>query len=123
MGQHSNIQTTIMVSSTKYLRQQGIDPEGMSVSERWRTKRASRPGVIYRSGNKLGGALGRRAGKANVKSLLSGKNGVKSGFVPAATRSFVENNPKTVAGAGIVTAMGVMGFVHLGYQITKKAVP
>ena len=40
----------------------------MSVTERWALKRQTRPGVIYRNTNKLGEALGFRAGSnTNVK--------------------------------------------------------
>ena len=47
------------------------------------------------------------------------KIGLKSGFVNGATKGFVQNNPKTVVGAGLLTTMGVVGFCHLSYRMSK----
>ena len=98
------------------------------MAEKWKVKRSLRPGLVYRSGHSLGRFMGNRVGKSvPVSSMLPVRgshkksNGFKSGFQYHSTKSFVEKNPKTVATVVGVSTLGLIGVLHMTYQLSKGA--
>ena len=98
------------------------------MAQKWKVKRSIRPGLVYRSGHNLGRFMGNRVGKSvpvsgmlPVRGFAKKSNGFKSGFQYHSTKAFVEKNPKTVAAVVGVSTLGLIGVLHMTYQLSRGA--